>query len=127
MSSSGSHSQLELPRGGNRFFGYQHTDYGSAHVTIGYPPLTLRDLRWTDRPLTWHGNNRMERINLPTPAQGGFDYRDTAVLFPATVREIQNRGVAWDDPGAMAWRVASAGRGLVFRVGEKGGRMCGLF
>ena len=31
--------------------------------------------------IPWHGNNRMERINLPTPAQGGFDYCDTAVLF----------------------------------------------
>ena len=29
----------------------------------------------------WHGNNRMERINLPMPAQGGFDYRDPAGLF----------------------------------------------
>ena len=127
MSSSGSHSQLELPRGGNRFFGYQHTDYGSDHVTIGYPPLTLRDLRWTNRPLTWHGNNRMERINLPTPAQGGFDYRDTAVLFRRQSEGFEIEVSPWDDPGAMAWRVASAGRGLVFRVGEKGGRMCGLF
>ena len=40
MSSSASHSQLELPRGGNRFFGYQYNDYGADHVTIGYPRLT---------------------------------------------------------------------------------------
>ena len=127
MSSSGSHSQLELPRGGNRFFGYQHTNYGSDHVTIGYPLLTLRDLRWTDRPLTWHGNNRMERINLPTPAQGGFDYRDTAVLFRRQAEGFEIEVLPWDDSGAVAWRAASAGGSLIFRVGEKGGRMCGLF
>ena len=127
MSSSGSHSQLELPRGGNRFFGYQYTDYGSDHVTIGYPLLTLRDLRWTDRPLTWHGNNRMERINLPTPAQGGFNYRDTAVLFRRQAEGFEIEVFPWDDPGAVAWRAASAGLGLVFLVGEKGGRRCGLY
>jgi hypothetical protein len=81
MSSGGSHNQLELPRGANRFFGFFHTNYGDAHITIGYPPLTLRGRVWTNRPLMWHGNNKMERINLPTVAQGGFNYHNTAVLF----------------------------------------------
>ena len=71
----------------------------------------------------------MERINLPTPAhaQGGFDYRDTAVLFRRHAEGFEIEVLPWDDPGAVAWRVASAGRGLVFRVGKIGGRMCGLF
>ena len=127
MSSSASHSQLELPRGGNRFFGYEHTDYGFEHVTIGYPLLTLLDRQWRDRSLTWHGNNRMERLNLPTPAQGGFNYRYTAVLFRQHSGGFEIDVLPWDDPGAIAWRAASVARGLVFRVGERGDRICGLF
>ena len=127
MSSSGSHSQLELPRGGNRFFGYHHSDYGSEHVTIGNPLLTARNLRWSDRPLTWHGNNRMERLNLPTPARGGFSYRHTAVLFRRRADGFEIDVFPWDDPGAVAWRAASAALGLVLRVGEIGNRICGLF
>ena len=75
----------------------------------------------------WHGNNRMERINLPMPAQGGFDYRDPAGLFRRQAEGFEIEVLPWDDPGAVAWRAASAERGLVFRVGEKGGRMYGLF
>ena len=59
MSSGGSHNQLELPRGANVFFGFNHSDYGDDHVVIGYPRLTLNQLAWRDRPLTWHGNNKM--------------------------------------------------------------------
>jgi hypothetical protein len=28
--------------------------------------------RWERKRLTWHGDNKMERINLPTRAKGGF-------------------------------------------------------
>ena len=127
MSSSGSHSQLELPRSGNRFFGYDHRDYGPEHVTIGHPLLTLGHLRWGDRPLTWHGNNRMERLNLPTPARGGLDYRYTAVLFRRQGDGFEIHVLPWDDSGAVAWRAASVSLRLVLRVGERGNRICGLF
>jgi hypothetical protein len=32
-------------------------------------------------PLTWHGDNAMERINLPSLAMGGFQYEDSLILF----------------------------------------------
>lgn len=127
MSSGGSHNQLELPRGANRFFGFSHTNYGEAHVTIGHPTLTLRRQSWTNRPLTWHGNNRMERINLPTLAQGGFDYRNTAVLFRRHERGFEVNVLPWDDDGSVAWRAASDSLRTVFRLGERGTRICGLF
>ena len=127
MSSGGSHNQLELPRGANRFFGFSHTNYGEAHITIGYPTLTLRGHSWMDRPLTWHGHNRMERMNLPTLAQRGFDYRNTAVLFRRHGGGFEIEVLPWDDTGAVAWRAASNALRMVFRLGEKGPRLCGLF
>jgi len=127
MSSGGSHNQLELPRAANRFFGFSHTNYGEAHITIGHPTLTLRALSWTDRPLTWHGNNKMERINLPTQTQGGFDYRHTAVLFRRHARGFEINVVPWNDDEAVAWRAASHALSTVFRLGERGQRICGLF
>ena len=130
MSSGGSHNQLELPRGAHRFFGFPSTSYPEAHVTIGNPPLTLRQHRWTDRPLTWHGApkmNKMERINLPTQAQGGFDYRNTSVLFRRHAGGFEINVLPWNDDGAVAWRAASDALKTVFRLGGKGGRICGLF
>jgi hypothetical protein len=127
MSSGGSHNQLELPRGANRFFGFRHTNYGAAHITVGHPPLTLRGRTWTNRPLTWHGNNKMERINLPTAAQGGFNYRATAVLFRRQPEGFEITAVPWNDASGVAWRAASSALGTVFRLGERGHRICGLF
>jgi HKD family nuclease len=82
MSSGGSHNQLELPRAANQFFGFAFDDYGNDHEVIGLPVITISGNTWDDRRLTWHGNNMMERINLPTQAQGGFDYRHSAILLP---------------------------------------------
>jgi hypothetical protein len=127
MSSGGSHNQLELPRGANRFFGFNHANYGSAHVTMGHPPLTLRGQRWMNRPLTWHGNNKMERLNLPTSAQGGYDYRNTAVLFRRHPAGFEITAVPWNDASAVAWRAASSSLGTVFRLGGRGERICGFF
>jgi hypothetical protein len=127
MSSGGSHNQLELPRGANRFFGFMHTNYNDSHVTIGQPLLTLRKRSWTNRPLTWHGNNKMERINLPTLAQGGFDYQHTAVLFRRHAGGFEINVSPWNDTDAIAWRAASDSLRTLFRLGERGNRICGLF
>jgi len=127
MSSGGSHNQLELPRGANRFFGFTHADYGDSHITIGHPILTIRGRRCTDRPLTWHGHNRMERINLPTVAQGGFDYRNTAVLFRRHSGGYEIEVFPWEDDGSVAWCAASDALNTIFRLGERGERICGLF
>ncbi len=73
----GSGNQLELPRRGHRFFGFAFTDYDFPDKkTIGIPTLRAGALMWSDRLLTWHGNNGMERFNLPTRSQGGFAYKD---------------------------------------------------
>lgn len=127
MSSGGSRNQLELPRGANRFFGFTHTSYGSAHVIIGYPTLTLGGKLWRNRPLTWHGNNKMERINLPTKTQGGFDYQGSAVLFRRQQGGFEINVFPWGDDAAVAWRAASDAINMVFRLGERGPRICGLF
>lgn len=127
MSSGGSHNQLELPRCANVFFGFRFSDYGSDHRIIGHPAITLRQRCWTDRPLTWHGNNRMERINLPTRLQGGFDYQNTAILFRRHEHGFELSVTPWDDAEAFAWRAASDAIGTVFNLGERGPRVCGLF
>ncbi len=129
MSSGGSRNQLELPRGANRFFGYTHADYGdAAHVVdIGRPKLTLKGKIWTDKPLRWHANNKMERFNLPTRGQGGFEYANCAVLFRRHAGGFEIDIAPWDDDAAIAWRAASDALGTVFRLGRVGSRICGLF
>lgn len=128
MSSGGSHNQLELPRGANRFFGFLFSNYDSDHSVIGYPQLTIGPRVWTDRKkLTWHGKNRMERINLPTVTQGGFDYQNSAILFRRHSSGFEINVVPWKDDAALAWRAASDTLRLVFRLGEKGPRICGMF
>lgn len=127
MSSGGSRNQLELPRGANQFFRFAHSDYEDDHITIGHPTLTIREQSWNDRPLTWHGNNRMERINLPTVHQGGFEYQNTAVLFRRHENGFEIKIAPWNDANAMAWRSASESLNTVFRLGTRGQRICGFF
>lgn len=127
MSSGGSHNQLELPRGANRFFNFKFSKYDLAHSVIGQPKLQVSGRLWNDRKLTWHGNNKMERINLPTRVQGGFDYPNTAILFRRRNSGYEIEVRAWSDDSAKAWRVASEELKTIFRLGEKGKRVCGFF
>lgn len=126
MSSSGSHAQLELPRRGNVFFGYSFNDYDDEHHTIGYPRLLARGEWFTNRPLTWHGNNRMERINLPTFAQSGLRYPGTAILFRRIEEGFALEVRRWASAEALAWRTESEAAGHMFRLGHNSDRRCGL-
>ncbi len=82
--SGGSRNQLELPRHANEFFGFREAIYADDQHTIGMPTLSARGRIWGDRKLTWHGHNRMERLNLPTAFQGGFsDYGGPLFSFVA--------------------------------------------
>lgn len=116
----GSRNQLELPRGGHRFFSYFFDQYDfEGNLTIGMPVIKSGSKIWDDRPLTWHGNNKMERINLPTERQGGFNYRNTAVMF----RRLNDGSfelivTPWDSDLALSWRQASVQRNTIFRLGK---------
>lgn len=118
----GSRNQLELPRGGHRFFGYHFAQYDYPDkMTIGQPILRSGARIWNDRLLTWHGNNRMERMNLPTLTQGGFSYADTAVMFRRLSDGTFELIVTpWESDLARSWREASAQRGTLFRLGTVG-------
>ena len=125
----GSQNQLELPRGAHTFFGFRFNQYEHPrNLTIGQPLLRSGARLWDNRPLTWHGNNRMERLNLPTIAQGGFNYADSGVMF----RRLSDGSfelivMPWESDLARAWRQASAQRGLLFRLGSKiSNRIVGL-
>lgn len=124
----GSGNQLELPRGANRFFGFQFDNYDSGVVEhIGDLSLVSGAKHWDGRPLTWHGDNGMERINLPTRAQGGFDYRDSAILFRRLPGNSFELVVAeWESDLARAWRQASAAAAAVYRLGRRTPRIVGL-
>jgi HKD family nuclease len=123
----GSASQLELPRGGHRFFGLHFDHYDQkTKITIG--ELTLRSglAVWEDKLLTWHGDNQMERMNLPTRPQGGFDYHNTAIMF----RRLEDGSfelivAPWESDLAHAWRQASTQRNTLFRLGRTA-RVVGL-
>jgi hypothetical protein len=115
----GSRNQLELPRGAHRFFAYVFDQYDYPDkITIGQPLLRSGAQIWSDRLLTWHGNNKMERMNLPTLAQSGFNYADTAVMF----RRLKDGSfelivTPWESNLARSWRQASAQRHTLFRLG----------
>jgi hypothetical protein len=130
MPSGGSRNQLELPRGAQRFFGFQFDAYAEGRV-VPIGPVTLRHgmRSWDDRPLRWHGDNQMERLNLPTRTQGGFTYTRTAILFRRLDSGFEVEVAPWDGDVAIAWRNASTEGGTLFRVGRTAAtrRICGFF
>jgi len=129
MATGGSRNILEVPRYANRFFGFHFTNYTGAHVVIGRPVLTCGQRTWRDRQLAWHGAprmNHMERVTLPTKAQGGTSYVNTAVLFRRHAGGYELEVAKWNSSLAVAWRNASAAKGQVYRLGVRGPRMCGL-
>jgi len=124
--SGGSGNQLELPRRAQRFFGYNFDAYDDEHHTIGRPVLTTAAGVWTDRPLTWHGNNMMERINLPTPAQSGLVYAHQIVLFQRAGASFEITVAAPGSVRAERWREESAAAGTLYRFSGGSNRRCGL-
>jgi HKD family nuclease len=123
----GSENQLELPRGGHQFFGFNFTNYAyQKKMTIGVPVIRAGARTWTDRLLTWHGDNKMERMNLPTQSQGGFSYASSGIMF----RRLSGGAfelivVPWASDFARSWQEASRLKGLLFQVGSTH-RLCGL-
>ena len=127
--SGGSATQLELPRGTHRFFGIAIVDYERAHVNrITEPTLVAGNRKWEGCQLRWHGNNRMERINLPSVARGGFSYAHSLILFRRLDANIYELHVhPWDSDTARACIEASQRRNLLFRVGQTNtSRLAGL-
>ena len=126
--SGGARTQLELPRGSHRFFGpaYEGYDYdGVEH--IAEPSLVSGRRIWRYRPVTWHGNNRMERINLPSTAMGGYAYKNSLILFRRIeTNRFELRVYPWNSDEARSYVEASRLAKLVFRVGGKSPRLAGL-
>lgn len=124
----GARTQLELPRGAHRFFGAAYPDYDYERVDhIAEPVLVAGRREWRDRPLTWHGDNRMERINLPSLAMGGFEYENSLILFRRIAQNIfELRVYPWDSDSARAYVESSRRANLLFRVGRASPRLCGL-
>ncbi len=124
----GARTQLELPRRAHRFFGATYRDYDFDRVDhIAEPVLVSGQRVWNDRPLTWHGDNAMERINLPSRAMGGFSYENSLILFRRIARNtFELRVHPWDSDAARAYVEASRCAGLVFRVGRNSNRLAGF-
>ncbi|MXX55288.1 MAG: NgoFVII family restriction endonuclease [Gemmatimonadetes bacterium] len=124
----GARTQLELPRGSHRFFGPAFLGYSLGHVEpIAEPSLVSGQMRWDECPVRWHGDNRMERINLPSVGKGGYEYEHSLVLFrriEADTFELQVHPRGSD--AARSLIAASQQLGLVFRVGLRSPRLTGL-
>ncbi|MGH9380584.1 MAG: phospholipase D family protein [Thermoanaerobaculia bacterium] len=123
--SGGSGNQLELPRRAQRFFGYDFDDYDDKHHVVGEPVLTTATGAWSRR-LTWHGNNMMERINLPTTAQSGMVYGHQVVLFQRSGASFEITVAAPGSARAERWREESAAAGTLYRFSGGSNRLCGL-
>lgn len=126
--SGGSHTQLELPRGAHRFFGVATVDYEAENVqAIAQPTLVAGSREWKHSLLRWHGHNQMERINLPSAADGGFNYAQSMILFRRLHTNRYELHVhPWDSDTARAYLETSRQRGLLFRVGQTTSRPAGL-
>ena len=124
--SGGSGNQLELPRRAQRFFGYNFEDYDDDYHTIGHPVLRVGTAQWNDRPLAWHGNNRMERINLPTTTQSGLEYANQVVLFQRSGDSFEIAVATPESARAQRWREESAAAGMLYRFSGGSNRLCGL-
>lgn len=125
MPSGGAGSQLEMPRLANRYFGFSHSKYDNEQRKIGDLTLIAGVREWT-RTLAWHGDNRMERVNLPTANQGGFEYGGRVVLFERAGARFEFTVADTASRRAERWRNESAALGTLFRVGEMSPRLCGL-
>lgn len=121
--SGGSQNQLELPRGANRFFDFHFEDYEPAQESIGTVTLAVRATFYNGRPLSWHGDNGMERINLPTD----YTYLEKVILFRRRTGNFQLIATPSGSQRSAAWASASETVGRRYRVGQKGARRCGLF
>ena len=126
--SGGARTQLELPRASHRFFGPAYQGYDYEHVEHIAEPFLISGQRiWPNRPVTWHGDNRMERINLPSANMGGYAYEDALILFrrlePNT---FELRVYSWDSDTARSLVEASRLAGLLYRVGTRSPRLAGL-
>ena len=124
--SGGSGNQLELPRRAQQFFRYTFDDYDDHHHIIGRPALRGGAAQWNDRRLTWHGNNRMERINLPTTAKSGLKYARRIVLFQRSGKSYKIAVAKKGSARAQRWREESAAAGTLYRVSGGSSRLCGL-
>ena len=124
----GAGTQLELPRGAHRFFGGNFAQYRLRGVTrMGEPVLVAGRQTWPDRPLTWHGGNAMERINLPSEANGGFRYAQSLILFrQIAANTFELRVYPWESDSAKAYVEASRRQERVYRVGRNSRRLAGF-
>ena len=124
----GANTQLELPRGSHRFFGVAYDDYEFERVEhIAEPVLVSGRREWPGRPLTWHGDNAMERINLPSVTMGGFAYENSMILFRRLgANRFELRVYPWESDSARALLEASRRGSLLFRVGRNSNRLAGV-
>ena len=123
--SGGSRTQLELPRYAQRFFGYNFDNYDDGQHTIGDPIITVEDQEW-QRPLAWHGNNRMERLNLPTPAQSQLHYTNKVIMLERAGNRFRLSVTDPQSSRAKSWHDESAAATTLFRVSVTSQRLCGL-
>ena len=79
------------------------------------------------RKLTWHSNNMMERINLPTLFQGGVEYHNKIILFRKRLSNYELVVVDLDSEEAASWKKAAKLCGTTFKVGKNSTRRCGFF
>jgi hypothetical protein len=133
MSSSGSRSQLELPRYACRFFGFSFNRYIRTQATIGEVEISIDGAGAWTRSLAWHGDNGMERINLPTPRMleqasiSGWNWADKVVLFQrAAGNTFVLTAVTPDSSDAHVWQQESAANNNMYRLGYNSTRLCGL-
>src|SRR3984893_4933786 len=122
------HGRSSNCRAVHRFFGAAYRDYDFERVEhIAEPVLVAGRRRWTDRPLTWHGDNAMERINLPSQAMGGFQYENSLILFRRiAANTFELRVYPWNSDSARAYVEASRAARRVFRVGRNSNRIAGF-
>ena len=123
--SGGSQSQIELPRLACRFFGFNFANYQDHQDTIGNVDIHVGSSHILNRPISWHGDNRMERINVPTQNMGGPPVMNRVVFFQRHADYFEMTACDHGSSDHEIWRDSSAATGMLFKLG-KSDRWCGL-
>lgn len=125
MSSGGSHNQLEVGRHSCQFFELPFPTYSVVQEPFGAVNIEISGIHFADRPYSWHGDNGMERLNLPTSAKGGPVYAHQILMFTRQAGYFSVEVAPPASPIVQNW-IKSTPAGFVFRLGERSDRVCGL-
>ncbi|MEX2498330.1 MAG: phospholipase D-like domain-containing protein [Wenzhouxiangellaceae bacterium] len=129
--SGGAASQAEMPRGAYRFFAGVDPDHNTTNNQVQVLKeieIRLNGHIYSDKRVTWHPNNGMERLNLPSHNRTGIHLENSMILLRRIDGMTYELSVLpWESDIARAICAATEIHKKLFHVAKnKTDRLCGL-